>query len=60
MSNKEFLLGIKSYEEFDKNREKFKAADFVDRDVQEHISELFGKAYAPKDMHREVKLVDEG
>lgn len=60
MGNKEFLLGIKSYEEFNKNRGKFTAADFADKGVQEHISGLFGKTYAPKDMHREVKLVDEG
>ena len=59
MINKEFLLSIKSYEEFDKNRDRFTSADFADTEVIEHLDRLLGKSYAPKDMHREVRLIDE-
>ena len=59
MSNKEFLLSIKSYEEFDQNRDRFTSADFADAEVIEHLNRLFPKSYAPKDMHREVRLLDE-
>jgi hypothetical protein len=59
MGNKEILLSYKTYEEFDKNRNKFTREDFKDAEVVKHICSLFPVGYAPKDMHREVKLPDE-
>ncbi len=58
VTNKELLLSMRSYEEFDRNRGKFTPADFADKEVINHLNQIFPKAYAPKDMHREVRLVD--
>lgn len=59
MTNRERLLSYKTYKEFDSNREKFSQEDFCDKEVMEHLSKLFPKAYAPTDMHREVKLLED-
>lgn len=58
MTQKDFFLSLKSYDDFDKNRGVFRGM-FIDNEIREHSKKIFPKAYAPKDMHREVKLVDE-
>jgi hypothetical protein len=58
MTQKELFLSLKSYEDFDKNRGAFKEMPFDD-EIREHCAKIFPKAYAPKDMHREVRLIEE-
>ncbi len=59
MTNKELLLSLNSYEEFDKNRDKFTTEDFADEEVRRHLSQIFPRAYAPKDMHYEIPRTKE-
>lgn len=47
---KEEFLKIKTYEEFDRRREEFRGLA-VDKDVREHLGEIFPKAYAPEGIH---------
>lgn len=57
MTPKELFLSLKSYEDFDKHRGAFREMP-IDDEIRAHSSKIFPKAYAPKDMHREVKLID--
>ena len=59
MTNRELLLSLKTYEEFDKAREQFTNGDFVDEDVRKHINKLFGKGHAPKKMHVDIPMTKE-
>ncbi|NBJ93212.1 hypothetical protein [Parablautia muri] len=58
MTQKELFLSLKSYQDFDKNRGAFRGMR-IDDEIRAHSDKIFPKAYAPKDMHREVRLVDE-
>lgn len=53
MNAKELLLSMKSYEDFDNNRDAFKDLK-IDKEGIEHLNKIFPEAYAPTDMHREV------
>lgn len=41
MSLKEEFLKIKTYEEYDKKRERFRKLDFQDEEICQHFYELF-------------------
>lgn len=51
---KEFLA-LKTYEEFDANREKYKAL-YYDEEISEHLNKLFGSLWAPDDMHHDADM----
>lgn len=53
MTQKELFLGLKTYEDFDKNREKFRGMPFDD-EIREHCNKIFPKACAPGDMHNDI------
>lgn len=57
MTTKELLLSLKSYEDFDKHRREFRDLP-IDDETLDYLDKLFGKAYAPKDMHHEIRLDD--
>lgn len=57
MTTKELFLSLKSYEDFDKHRGEFKDLP-IDDETREHSKKIFPAAYAPKDMHHEIKLDD--
>ena len=44
MSLKEKFLEIHTYEEFDKRREEFRNLDIKDKEVLNHLDELFPKS----------------
>lgn len=58
MTAKELFLSLKSYEDFDRHRGEFREME-IDDEIREHINKIFPKAYAPTDIHREVKLIDD-
>lgn len=43
MSLKDDFLKIKTYEEYDVQREKFRELDFKDKEIKEHFCSLFPK-----------------
>ena len=49
MNLKDEFLKIKTYDEFDKNRNKFKALK-LDKEVLNHYDEIFGKGYVGGDI----------
>lgn len=49
MSLKEDFMKIKSYEEFDKQREKFKDLQY-DKEILNHMNEIFGECYVGGDI----------
>lgn len=49
MSLKAEFLKVKSYEEFDEQREKFKDLKY-DKEVIKHMDELFGNGYVGGDI----------
>ena len=57
MNSKELFLSLRSYEDFDRHRGKFRNMP-IDDEIREHGRKIFPEAYAPKDMHREVKIID--
>ena len=61
MTTKELFLSLKSYEDFNKHRGELKDLP-IDDEIREHSKKIFPTAYAPKDMHHEIKLnnPDEG
>lgn len=58
MTQKELFLSLKSYEDFEKVRGSFRGMS-IDDEIRAHAAKIFPKAYAPADMHREVKLIEE-
>lgn len=56
MSLKEELLQIKTYEEYEPQREKFRSV-VRDREVLEHLNMLYGKGYIGGDI--EHGLIEE-
>ena len=52
MNQKEEFLKIKSYEEFDKSRDKFKGLKF-DKEIIEHL----GKIFPTVELHEEDALI---
>ena len=51
MSLKEELLQIKTYEEYEPQREKFRSL-VRDKEVLEHLNMLYGKGYVGGDIER--------
>lgn len=54
----EEFLQLKTYAEYDKNREKFRELK-KEGVILKHMSDLFGTGYAPKDMHQDLLIEDE-
>ena len=59
MTDKEMILGIKTVEEFDKIKEQVDLGVFLSSDVQNHLKELLGKPYYPKEMIVELPRIKE-
>lgn len=49
MTDKEKFLKIDSYEEFDRRRGEFKDLKLSDKEVLEHVAEIFPKPYGGKE-----------
>ncbi len=56
MISKEEFLKIKTYEEFDRQRNDFYGLDIRDKEIRNHINKLFGEAWAPEEFHQDVKI----
>ncbi len=52
---KQLFLSMKSYQEYDGNKAAFSDME-MDDEILEHMKKISPQVYAPKDMHREVKL----
>ena len=59
MSPKENLLKMKTYEEYEKNREELKGLK-PDKEVIEHLSKLFGKASDTREELYMTRPIDGG
>lgn len=55
MNQKDELLKIETYEEFDRRREEFRNLK-IDNEIRAHLSKIYPKAYAPKDKHTDVRF----